>query len=512
MTRSRRRGVVLILVLVVVALLSLAAYTFSELMLTEREATDIVGQRLQARAAAESGVDMVRAFLMLDSAARRDAGGVFDNETEFRGRVVIDDADEAFRGRFTVIAPLSDDQGYVGGGLRYGLENESSRINLNALLLAEAQGDQSSRDQLMALPGMTEEIADAILDWIDEDDEPREFGAEVDYYSSLTTPYAPKNGSFDSVEELLLVRGVTSSLLYGLDWNRNGIIDPNEAGGQIVAENVDNSDGLLDRGWSAFFTLHSQEKNVDSLGQPRIYVNMEDMQQLYSDLAAVLGDAWATFIVAYRQNGPYRGNDAGELGVTGTMDLTKPGRFPLTQVLDLVNQKVRVLFEGDERPTVLAPAFPDGPLIMSTYLPKLMEHLTVNPNPTIPGRVNINEAPRAVLMALPGITDDLVEAIISARADDPDEESVARQDETWLLTSGLVTLDEMKALMPYVTTRGDVYRAQVVGYFDRGGPAVRLEVIIDATTALPGIVMWRDISHLGRGFPLETLGIDAAVD
>ena len=37
----------------------------------------------------------------------------------------------------------------------------------------------------MGLPGMTEDVADAILDWLDTDDEPRELGAEIEYYSGL---------------------------------------------------------------------------------------------------------------------------------------------------------------------------------------------------------------------------------------------------------------------------------------------------------------------------------------
>ena len=87
----------------------------------------------------------------------------------------------------------------------------------------------AGRDLLMALPGMTYEIADAMLDWIDEDDEIREYGAEVDYYSSLDPPYAPKNGPLESVEELLLVRDVTAQLFFGSDANRNGNIEQKES-------------------------------------------------------------------------------------------------------------------------------------------------------------------------------------------------------------------------------------------------------------------------------------------
>jgi hypothetical protein len=48
-------------------------------------------------------------------------------------------------------------------------------------------------------------------------------GAEIETYSALG--YACKNGPPDTIEELLLVRGVTPDLLFGADMNRNGVID-----------------------------------------------------------------------------------------------------------------------------------------------------------------------------------------------------------------------------------------------------------------------------------------------
>jgi general secretion pathway protein K len=53
------------------------------------------------------------------------------------------------------------------------------------------------------------------MDWLDPDDLHRVNGAESDYYRSLSPPYSAKNGPFDTVEELLWVRGVTSSLFFG---------------------------------------------------------------------------------------------------------------------------------------------------------------------------------------------------------------------------------------------------------------------------------------------------------
>lgn len=58
-------------------------------------------------------------------------------------------------------------------------------------------------------------LADSILDWVDRDDEHRLNGAERDYYEGLPRPYTAKNMPFDSLEELLRVKGVTPELFYG---------------------------------------------------------------------------------------------------------------------------------------------------------------------------------------------------------------------------------------------------------------------------------------------------------
>ena len=41
-----------------------------------------------------------------------------------------------------------------------------------------------------------------------------------------------------------------------------------------------------------------------------------------------------------------------------------------------------------------------------------------------------------------------------------------------------------------------------------GSAAARSEVVFDATGTTPRILFWRDISHLGRGYAVETLGVN----
>src|SRR5262249_46209370 len=147
--------------------------------------------------------------------------------------------------------------------------------NINALMKLDPSG-KIAHDVLIQLPNMTEDIVNSILDWIDPDDEPRANGAEDDYYQSLTPPYHCKNAALDSLEELLLVKGVTAQLLFGDDVNRTGLDDQ----GNPVA----------DQGWAAYLTVHSRERNLDSQGNPRIYVNSSDLNQLYTDLSTALGN------------------------------------------------------------------------------------------------------------------------------------------------------------------------------------------------------------------------------
>lgn len=559
--QSDRAGVALLLVLIVVAMLALSAYTFCDLMVAEKEAAVLTGRQVQAQLLVDSGVDQIRLFLELPEQDRYDLGGSFNNPSIFQSIPVVDLGTAPTRGRFGVVAPLMDDNGQFGG-VRFGLENESGRLNLNALTLDEgeaggedgtladeeesdeeetaalssgepvgppdeeeeeetsgnptldlvesmAEVDTSGRAMLMGLPGMTEDIADAILDWIDEDDEPREYGAEYDFYSSLDPPYAPKNGPLETVEELLLVRGVTPDLLFGRDVNRNGMIDVHEVDVPLNAS-LTTGDGSLDRGWSGLLTLYSAEKNVDQFGLPRIDLNNEDLKTLHEELSEVFDPGWATFIVAYRQNGAdSTENPQTEPAGDQALDFSRPARVPIVQVLDLIGINVRARLANNEGSVLIESPFADDPFAMGVYLPTLMDNVTATADPIIPGRININQAPWSVLLAIPGMTEDIANAIVSQRdmtGQDVNDPNLAH--ETWLLSRGIVTLDEMRLFMPYMTAGGDVFRAQVVGYFDRGNISARAEVVIDATSAYPRIVFWRDISHLGRGFAPETLGVD----
>ena len=530
----KARGSSLMIVLVVVMIVSLGAYTFSELMFTHNETATLSSQNIQAKWLVDAGIDTARIHLLQNHELRMSAGGDYDNRNVFQAINVIPDTNPNLTGNFTIIAPAIDSDGFVAG-YRYGLEDESSRLNLNALVIADTYADNGGREMLMALPGMTVDIADAIMDWIDDDDETREFGAEFDYYQSLGSPYEPNNGPFNTVEELLLVRGVTPEMLYGADINRNGQIDTHEEPArQRVQEilSIANSTsgdevlntGSLDRGWSAYLTLYSQENNLNINGEPRINLNSSDLQTLHQDLSSVFDPAVANFIILYRQG--YEIVDEPQTdglpqpASAVEIDFLREPEREITQVLELIGKQI--LWEPDlidDEPIDILPAYPLD-ISLANTLDRLMDNASTSSNPTIPGRLNINQAPRLLLQGVPGLDDELIDFILQTRAIDPyqDQQNYYRH-ETWLLKqSGIsfllggvpFTLEDMKALQPFICGGGSVFRAQIIGYYEGGTASARGEVVIDATTVTPRILLWRDLSHLGRGYPLDVLGLQYA--
>ena len=530
----KTRGSSLMIVLVVVMIVSLGAYTFSELMFTHNETATLSSQNIQAKWLVDAGIDTARIHLLQNHELRMSAGGDYDNRNVFQAINVIPDTNPNLTGNFTIIAPAIDSDGFIAG-YRYGLEDESSRLNLNALVIADTYADNGGREMLMALPGMTVDIADAIMDWIDDDDETREFGAEFDYYQSLGSPYEPNNGPFNTVEELLLVRGVTPEMLYGADINRNGQIDTHEEPArQRVQEilSIANSTsgdevlntGSLDRGWSAYLTLYSQENNLNINGEPRINLNSSDLQTLHQDLSSVFDPAVANFIILYRQG--YEIVDEPQTdglpqpASAVEIDFLREPEREITQVLELIGKQI--LWEPDlidDEPIDILPAYPLD-ISLANTLDRLMDNASTSSNPTIPGRLNINQAPRLLLQGVPGLDDELIDFILQTRAIDPyqDQQNYYRH-ETWLLKqSGIsfllggvpFTLEDMKALQPFICGGGSVFRAQIIGYYEGGTASARGEVVIDATTVTPRILLWRDLSHLGRGYPLDVLGLQYA--
>ena len=387
-TRARR-GLVLVLVMVVIVMLSLAGLSFVALMSTENKAVYLRGDELQAECLLGSAEAAIQAMLELPPEKRQADGGLVDNADRFKGVLVLGDQRSKRRGRYAVFSPRVEDGRTTG--IRFGLQNESARLNLTVLPDWERRKPGSARAALLKLPGMTEPIADATLDWIDADTTPRQSGAEADYYTSLAVPYAPRNAVPGCLEELLLVKGVTRELVFGADANFNGRIDPGESAGGNTAESVTGPP------WASLVTLYSAESNLNPQGKPRVYLNQGDLRTLHGQLVKVLDADQAKFIILYRQFGPSNKEPpeqpkAGETLSSVQVNFGEQGTRRLASVLSLIGARVEVPGQGVKKAIVLRSPFSEETTAMSTYLPRLLDHTSVVRGRVIRGRVNVDLA------------------------------------------------------------------------------------------------------------------------
>ncbi|HEX6985708.1 MAG TPA: hypothetical protein VF170_10035, partial [Planctomycetaceae bacterium] len=286
---------------------------FTERMIAEAEAAEAHGRAVQAASFAASGVELAASAVTARAADPENPVSLYHRPDVFAGVILRQSPTPSSVGRFSLVAPVEGDTTYRQ--LRFGLQDESGKLNLNAIPAMELE-EIDEHYLLMSLPGMTDDIADAILDYIDEDDEVRPLGAESEYYEGLTPPYFAKNGPLESVEELLLVRGVTPQLLYGEDANRNGLLDPSEDDGP-ASPPLDDADGVLLPGWHAFLTIHSRESNLRPDGSKKIHINQGVLTELYDAIVEELDDEEAArFIVNYRMYGPNDGEYESDEGQT----------------------------------------------------------------------------------------------------------------------------------------------------------------------------------------------------
>lgn len=508
---SKRRGVVLVAVLVVVVLLSLAGYQYSDLMMAEYKVSENAHRSAQSLALANSGIHYAAALLSFDDNYGTLAGNPFNNPDVFRGKLVLDN--NGTKGYFTLIAP-PDPNNMAAGAVSNGVMDEGGKINVNALMQIDTAHPESLgsgqfvHDILTGLPNMTEEIANAIIDWLDPDSDVRSGGAENDYYLGLDPPYRCKNGPIDSIDELLLVKGVTRDLLYGTDWNRNGAQDPNET---AIAG--------FDRGWSAFLTVHSREPNSDPSGKPYIYLKWPVARLQLALADTDLGEDLAKYIILFRQYGPLKARPTTkpplqEVSVTNATvnpDAATANDNNFKSIFNLVDDDpTKGLIIGTGKARKFCPNPLKDPGLQRDLLPKLFAVATfLDPDtqPEIPARINVNTAPREVLATLTadvlGLTDIEIAKIstLSASLSTGGAEPIY-QTPAWLLTEAQVSIKTLRKLDPFVTTqaRPQVFRVQSVGYFEGQGPAIRVEAVVDANGGRPRILAWRNLTELGKGW------------
>ena len=181
---SCERGIALLVVLLVVAFLAVVVSAFAFSMRTELDA-------------ARSFREEAEAYFLARAAISRAVAEIVNMDPQDQRNPLYNSGQVAFgRGAYRVV-----------------VTDEESKIPLNQVqadTLRRLIQNTGVRDQQLA-----DTIVDSILDWTDADNIRRPSGAEEEYYRSLPRPYHPKNGPFASLEELLLVKGMTREILYG---------------------------------------------------------------------------------------------------------------------------------------------------------------------------------------------------------------------------------------------------------------------------------------------------------
>jgi DNA uptake protein ComE-like DNA-binding protein len=341
------------------------------------------------------------------------------------------------------------------GGLRFGLTDEASKLNLNS----------ATTSMVSRLPGMKASLTDALLDFLDADDVPRPEGAEQEYYDALPQPYRMHNGPLSTVEQLLLVRGFSPSVVLGEDANRNFSLDPNEDDGD-ERDPPDDADGRLQPGLLPLLTVYSREPNSDRNGERRFYLNTPGAQLTETN---DLPQAFVAFV--------------SELGTSKSVVLDPAELLDATVTLSGP--------DGQQR------AVPTG--IGKDSLGMVLDRFTGSAEAELVGRINVNTAPASVLQLVPGIDNALAESILSARRNLPAER---RNSVAWIHVENLVEAEKFREIAPFLTVRSLQFRFNVVGYGARSGRFRVLEAVIDAASQPARLVYLRDLTRLGLPFPI----------
>jgi len=202
--KRSKRGIALVIVLWVLVLLSAVALSFTTVTKTEGLATFAFKNDVENKYLAEGGLQRGIMEIFYRSLNK--------NQTKIiEGQEVLQTDGTTYYGKIG------------GGSYALKLTDESGKININTLTDANSFFLVNLLIYLGVEDKTASTITDSILDWKDADELHRLNGAESDYYLSLDNPYKAKNARLDTIEEMLLIKGMTSEILYG-DGKKPGLI------------------------------------------------------------------------------------------------------------------------------------------------------------------------------------------------------------------------------------------------------------------------------------------------
>lgn len=206
-----KRGSVLIISFWALIILMLMSFGITRRVNTGLSLARYQIGKVRSRYAAVAGL-----FYALDQVRmKQSAEGIVKADTAFACGIILNDdksLQDIFSGHdldgltFDIVHGQDDEQ--------FGLTDETGKINVNAL----TEQNYNIFENLLMNAGVPEGearvIAASAVDWKDKNDMVflEASGAEQEYYQNLSSPYACKNAAFETVEELLLVRGMTQEI------------------------------------------------------------------------------------------------------------------------------------------------------------------------------------------------------------------------------------------------------------------------------------------------------------
>ncbi len=509
----KQRGFLMLAVCVLLLLMISAAYVFSERMLITNIAASGSVENRQSMALSDSGVAYVSAKVR--SAFSSSSGTASRANWQGRWQGEVSSSSNRVAGQFAIKHWDSIRQSWMPGVM-----DESIKLNLNTLPLEKVYAPEARR-MLMCLPGVDISLADSILDWMDQDEDRREFGAESTYYRSLPDKRNARNQRLDHLRDLLGVRGITRELLFGPDgvspWNvRPSVIQEDSFTGGTSSARGSNLLPLEN-----FLTVFGGESIYQPDGKRKVLLNQDDLVQLFDEISPLLGEDAATYIVAYRLFGPKdksvmvkdefsvdqaeqtrlralnQGGDASDQPAKGSNATLKriekrgplliksTGDFLIRSPYDLVG--VAVEYQTDQGTTMLPSPWPESDQTFLEALPALDAVLSCALGTSILAKVNVNRSPTVVLRSIPGMKQEVLERILlnrgKLRLQSSSRSSVSssdnRQGIDWLRSSGALDLVEMRTYAPYLTDRGTAFRFISSGTSFPSGITSHQEVVLD---------------------------------
>jgi competence ComEA-like helix-hairpin-helix protein len=466
----KRRGSILVGLLWCLALLSVLVIGLLHSAHLDLRVAKNQGDQIQAHYLALAGIEKAKALIYHDAVDRKRAaknhnGAMYDSAQDFRDVSLG-------RGQFRVFRQGDRDE---GGKILYGIADEESRLNVN----------RASADDLGKLYGMRPEIAAAIMDWRDPDNTPTPGGAEAEYYASLQPPYLPRNGPLQTTREMLMISGVTRELFLGEDTNQNGLLDAEEDDG---ADSLppDNRDGILDAGWSGLVTVDSSVLNRNAAGEERVNIQSADEKTLTAvrGISAELAKA----IVVYRGQKQFQSvADLLELGAVIPQNPSQPAPGNQNQPANAPPTTARGRAAQSSQGANSGAQATGPKLVSEELLMEIADDLTTLSEDSQPGAININTAKAEVLACLPGISQELAQAIVAYRRSAGFFPNIA-----YLLKVDGFTRDIFKQVAAKVCCRSETFRILGEGKIKSTGARKRIQVIVRLKPGEIETLSWRE--------------------